>query len=258
MRDHELELILSVLDGTAEDPDAALAIIAASEELDSEYRAQLRARSALESLGHPVLSADESARLRRDVWTHLRQDAAPAHRNRIPWYYRWIPAAGVGMLVLVVGINVLSSGGQDAGDGAALQESATALGDSGADTTTAGATAGGADGEDSAGAEAPAAEDLTALRSVVQDLRAEILEFQSSDDGASSPDEEGSLEDLMACLEDAGAGGLALLGLLPPDDDAGPLRDRPLIAAAEPDADLTTAEITLVDASTCEVVYQGD
>lgn len=255
MREHELELILSVLDGTAEDPDAALEMIHASEELASEYRAQLRARSALESLGHAALADDESAALRRDVWTSLRQESAPLSHSRAPWYYRWIPAAGVGMLVLLVGINVLSQGGQDSGDGAAVQEITSALGDAESVTTTAGASG---DGEGADGAEAPAAEDLAELRTAVQDLRAEILEFQSSDDAALSPTEESSVEDLMACLDEAGAGDLALIGLLPPDEDGGPIRARPLIAAAEPEADLRTAEITLVDATTCEVVFPDD
>ena len=257
MRERELELILSVLDGTAEDIEAALATIRSSDELSAEYQAQLEARSALTSLGKPLLTEVESARLRRDVWTTLREETAPATSSRIPWYYRWIPAAGVGLLVLVVGINVLDPGGQDAGDSPALQESAATLAGGGADTTIAATSGDDAGGEGADGAEAPASEDFSALRSTVEDLRAEILGL--SDSGALGfSSEESSLEDLAECLEEAGVGELALLGLLPPAENGGPLRVSPLIAAVPPDAPLAAAVITLVDATTCEVVYQGD
>ena len=120
MRDHELELIAALVEGRLEDESEARALVASSPEFREEYEMQKLAYEALRDSGTASLTETERAALHRDVWTELRADR-PVATRRSPWYYRWMPvAAGLFVVVGLVGVVTQVGGGDDAAETANL------------------------------------------------------------------------------------------------------------------------------------------
>lgn len=117
MREHELDLIAALAEGTLEDETEARALIASSERHRAEYEAQKAAIAALSDVESAEMTEQERAALRRDLWTELRSTEAAAP-EKTSWLYRWSFAAAA-LLVLVGLVAVLSQGGFMAADEAA-------------------------------------------------------------------------------------------------------------------------------------------
>ena len=86
MRSHEQELISALVEGRLEDEAEALALIASSPALRSEYEAQKLAYEALTAIPQAQLTDHERAALHRDVWTEL-QARPTSLAVRTPWYF---------------------------------------------------------------------------------------------------------------------------------------------------------------------------
>lgn len=152
LRNREIELIVGLVEGTLEDETEARALLDRSDEARAEFEAQRSVREVLGGVGPARMSEDESAAIRREIWTELRSDPASTRRST-PWIYRLAPVAAV--LVLVVGaLAVFNRGFQGADETA--ETFADAAADISADTTEA-ATRGGLESADDDAAE-PAAE----------------------------------------------------------------------------------------------------
>lgn len=249
MREYELELIASLAEGTLEDETEARALIGSSPQLRAEFEAQVRALERLRDESMVTMSDTERAALRRDVWSRLRS-ATTSAGSRVPWYYRWVPAAAA--LVVVVGVlSVLPRSGEDG----ALETAADV-------TTTAGAAAGALDTDDAGGeggSEAPAAPTAADERALlyeneVQRLRSERLtDFEAYD-----LEETSGSEEMKQCVATAGLSDYQLLGTISDPtaadtEESGDARD--LIVAVPNDSDLATGPVALVDLLTCELVH---
>ena len=117
MRSHEQELISALVEGRLEDEAEALALIASSPALRSEYEAQKLAYDALSGIPRAQLTDHERAALRRDVWTEL-QAQPTSLAVRTPWYFRWSTAAA-GLFIVVGFVTIMNLGGIGSQDTAA-------------------------------------------------------------------------------------------------------------------------------------------
>ena len=279
MRDHELELIAALVEGSLEDEAEARALIASSPDLHEEYEAQRLAYEALRAAPTVAMSETERSTLRRDVWTALRSGSPVAATRRTPWYHRWTPVAA-GLFVLVGLVAVINqAGGGDSGESARLaadmavattMAEATAEGDDGAQAPDAGADSGG--GEEATVTTAAASSDTTAAMSETPELlsddetafyvaEAESLREGDSEDAAlQSYDEDASRAELETCLDEAGLPGYEVLetlaGSLDDETDGGAAAGvSRLIAAIPEEADLSTAPIAFVDLVDCVLIH---
>jgi hypothetical protein len=118
MHRHDLNTIAALADGSLKDETQARALVESCDECRVEYESHKVVIAALAAV-EPVTMTDlEKAALHRDLWTDLRADAAPAVKTP-PWWYRWsYAAAGVFVVVGLVGV-VSQLGGVSTSDSAA-------------------------------------------------------------------------------------------------------------------------------------------
>lgn len=269
MRDHELELIAALAEGSLEDEAEARALIASSEEARVEFDAQKSALEALSGISSARMSETERASLRRDLWTHMR-GVEPSRTSPTPWYSRWVPVAA-GMFVLIGLVAVLSQGGfsglSGAGDEAALEAETTAAatedGDDMSEQYDRDGSDGGAPGAPTSTAAdagdgivtAQAPPDAAAFYSDQAD------EIRTHDVPESSTFGEVSTTELDACLERAGLGDYEVREADPDPgtrDDTGldvPEEAVAYLAAIPSGADPATAPVVFVSLDTCEVIH---
>lgn len=244
MREHELDLIAALAEGRLEDESDARALLESSEEARRELAAQLSAIEALRSVGRPELTDAEKASLRRDIWTELRSEAAPASR---PWYLRL--SYGMAALFVLVALGAVVTqapfltGSDEAADVTeALDAPQTApppptlAGDDDAEAAEEAADRVGAEGDTAQALPAPAFE------SAAEQLRAE---------GAAGllPLDIGEHE-ARRCLAEAG---------VPELDPAGISPDAPgFIVGLSPDEEPGPGtEVAFVDQTSCELAHRS-
>lgn len=118
MHRHDLNTIAALADGSLKDEAQARALVESCDECRVEYESHKVVIAALAAV-EPVTMTDlEKAALHRDLWTDLRADTAPAVKTP-PWWYRWsYAAAGVFVVVGLVGV-VSQLGGVSTSDSAA-------------------------------------------------------------------------------------------------------------------------------------------
>lgn len=132
MHRHDLDLMAALAEGSLEDEAAARAQAASCRRCREELEAQTLALQALRAVEPATLTVQESAALRRDVWTSLRS-GEPEKERRAPWYAKWAYAATG--LVVVAGMAALLSQGSfdDAADPLPLAEEEAGLATDSAD-----------------------------------------------------------------------------------------------------------------------------
>ena len=123
MHRHDLDLIAALAEGSLEDETAARAQVAVCRRCREELEAHTLALQALSELEPLALTPQESAGLRRDVWTTLRSSDVEPVRGA-PWYSKWAYAAAG--LVVIAGLAALLSqaGLEDAAEPMAVAEEA--------------------------------------------------------------------------------------------------------------------------------------
>lgn len=211
MRDHEIELIAGLAEGTLDDETAARALIESSAEALAEFQAQKSALTALSAALPAEMSEHERAALRRDVWTALGKESQPVVGT--PWYYR-LSYAAAGLLVVVGLVSVLNRPGDDERAGLSRTETAELSADA-ADTTIAQAgedeTMRDADGDALGGGAAP---DTTSTMSLPPEEffadEAQRVRLGQPQDPSSSGD--GQLEEDTVCVDTAGLSGYRVVG----------------------------------------------
>jgi len=256
MREHELELIAGLAEGSLEDESEARTLIDSSAEHRREYEAQLLAIESLGSVGVPRMSDSERSRLHRDVWAGLRSETAP-NAPGVPWYYRWAPIAA-GLLVVVGVVTVLAQMGGEEAATRDLTEAAGAPSTTAADTAE--APAGGESGEPTAD-DGGVATPLDARSTLLYAGEAERLRESGGESTAFAAEQDDSVaNELSECLADAGLTGYRAVGTI--DDPASEAVATtiaetllPIITAIPEGEELPAATIAFVDRRTCELVY---
>jgi len=266
MRDHDLELIVALVEGRLQDEVEARALIASSDEAREEYEAQKLAYESLRSMGAAHLTENERAALHRDVWTELR--AGSPIKAKTPWYYRWAPVAA-GLFVVIGVAAVLSGGGQEAAT--TFRDIAADLGGDGDESAaaTSTTTAEAADlysGGDDAGAQAPATDTTQAMTDdtftpeemanggalyAVDAARVREGEFTAR----LQDYEEESDPAVEACLERAGLTDYRPVATLVPADTTEANFDETIVVSAPEQSVVAEAPLAFVELSTCDVVY---
>lgn len=201
LNEREIELIASLAEGTLEDETEARALIERSQDAREEYEAHKLTLQTLSGVTPVSLAEHERAALRRDVWTALRADPAPA-RGTTPWYYRWVYAAA-GLFLVVGLVGVLSqTGGNDSAEMGATAETMSA-GDATATTQADGGELAPAaeDGDDAADSAAEEATAMTAEEFFAQ--TAEQVRSGQFDESFTRSYAETESEDGALCLEEA-------------------------------------------------------
>ena len=118
MHRHDLNTIAALADGSLKDETTARALVESCDECRIEYESHRVVIAALAAVEPATMTDLEKAALHRDLWTDLRADAAPAVKTP-PWWYRWsYAAAGVFVVVGLVGV-VSQLGGVSTSDSAA-------------------------------------------------------------------------------------------------------------------------------------------
>ena len=256
MREHELELIAALAEGSLEDESQARALVDSSTEHRREYEAQLLAIESLRSAGVARMSESERSRLRRDVWAGLKSETARGAPG-VPWYYRWAPIAA-GLLVVVGVVTVLAQMGGEEAATRDLTEAAGAPSTTAADTAE--APAGGESGEPTAD-DGGVATPLDARSTLLYAGEAERLRESGGESTAFAAEQDDSVaNELSECLADAGLTGYRAVGTI--DDPASEAMTTtsaeaflPIIAAIPEGEELPAATIAFVDRRTCELVY---
>lgn len=261
MRKRDIELIAALAEGTLEDETEARVLLAASPELQAEYRAHLVALDALSSVGQEHMTSDEKAAMHRDLWSELR--AQPAATGGTPWYFKWGYAA-TALLVAVGLFGVLNTRGSDdaateavaeIGASDQLEESATpATAGASRNADSTGADDGAAEAMDGADAEAPAG-------SLEQFFAESVLGLRSGDSTfltqVPQSDETKLAEEHAQCLVDAGLTGHVVLNIIEfessPDQEGG--SEIFLVAGLEGAEINADSRVAVVDAVDCVLVY---
>ncbi len=258
MRDHEMELIVALVEGHLDDESEARALIEASPELKEEYVAQKLSYEALAGAGSVSLSETERSSLHREVWTNLRHQ--PPASARGPWYVR-MAAVAAGLFVVVGLAAVLGTqGGPDdggfaeiaadtadrdfAGGDDAASDGAVTFEDAGATTTAAASEPA-----------APPSEESVAIYRRESELMRQGIFTERLHSLAESDEAYG---DLRECVEGAGLSGYRIIATLaePDGTSEATARDTSRLAVVIPDeSQLATAPIAFVDLDVCEVVY---
>lgn len=255
MRKRDLELIAALAEGTLEDESEARALLESSPAHRAEYEAQKAAIDALSSVPAAVLTGQEKAALRRDIWAELRNppDSVP---SRTPWQYRLV-FSGAAVVVVVVGLAaLLSQTGDDQGT-TASEEVSSAL------------TADGADQADAPQAAPEAAIETTEAATDAlgggdefaayfsQNARAvrdgDLTSVTPADEDAGDSDEEKT-----SCLEKAGLEGYEVIGELPVDalETAGLRASFPYLVAVPAGQPIDeSTPIVFVEVVTCLEVF---
>jgi hypothetical protein len=149
MRKRDIELIIDLIEGSAEDLAAAHDLISRSEEARAVYEEQIRVRGTLGSAEPVAMTPSERAGLRRDLWSELT-GPAPA-RVKTPWGLR-IGQVAAALVLVIGGVAIF---GDMAGQGAANDDAGVRSGESG----TAFTAAGGEDADPLGGVQGPITED---------------------------------------------------------------------------------------------------
>jgi hypothetical protein len=260
MHRHDLNLIAALADGSLDDETQARARVDSCQVCHREYEAQVSLLAVLNSTEQQYLSEQEKATLHRDLWTALRT-GEPTAQPAIPWWYRWSYAAA-GLLLVVGLVGVISQVG-DGGDDAAtetLAEIGSGLGDEEADDgataeTFAAARAGDADDAVTNPQEAPAAPadtdvaesldaaagaDFAALTQTLKDLR-------NTGQAVTIDDQ----ELFGQCLGEAGLDSHRVI-------ETYTVEGKEYLAVISIDAADDSDQVTYVDPVTCEVVPDGE
>jgi hypothetical protein len=118
MHRHDLDTIAALADGSLKDETSARALVESCAECRAEYESHTVVIAALAAVEPATMTDLEKAALHRELWTDLRAGAAPAVKTP-PWWYRWsYAAAGVFVVVGLVGV-VSQLGGVSTSDSAA-------------------------------------------------------------------------------------------------------------------------------------------
>ena len=118
MHRHDLDTIAALADGSLKDETSARALVESCAECRAEYESHTVVIAALAAVEPATMTDLEKAALHRELWTDLRAEAAPAVKTP-PWWYRWsYAAAGVFVVVGLVGV-VSQLGGVSTSDSAA-------------------------------------------------------------------------------------------------------------------------------------------
>ena len=205
LNEREIELIASLAEGTLEDEAEARALIERSQEAREEYEAHRLTHQALSEVTPVSLTEHERAALHRDVWTALRADPEPAP-GTTPWYYRWVYAAA-GLFLVVGLVGVLSqNGGNDSAEMGATAETMSAA-DATATTTQADGEELAPAGEDGDDAADSAVEEVTdAMTMTAEEFFAQTAEQVRSgqfDESVARSYAETEPEDRASCLDEA-------------------------------------------------------
>lgn len=235
MHRHDLDLIAAYADGTLQDEDKARALVESCAVCRSEFESHQAVLAILEEVPQARMTEHEKAALHRDLWTELRADAAPKERST-PWWYRWSYAAA-GLLIVVGVVGVISQTGGDVDE--------TFMG------ASSGLTDDGAVGE---AATDDAADMATDEIEEAAPQAAEELDFATwaakARSAAESPDSIRSAdgEELTECLSRAGLDDHRIVERLEEDSRYA------LVVAADVELGPET-QITFVDLEKCEVVH---
>jgi hypothetical protein len=139
MRQRDIELIIDLIEGRADDPAATHDLISRSAKARALYDEQLRVRQVLASVDPVSMTSSEQAELHRELWTELTRPSPV--RAKVPWGLRVGQVAAV--LALVVG-GVALFGSRNGGDAASGEAETLRAADAG-DTTVTLATGGALD-----------------------------------------------------------------------------------------------------------------
>lgn len=200
MNDHDLDLIVDLIENrlSASDAKAALSRISSEPELSSLHAEQLAVRAALVAQPLPAMTIPESESLRAKLATALRLDGiqapVPIPRKRRAW---WQPVAGIAAAAVVVTAIVVLPGNlssDDAATTATIAASAAARSSEPSDADDGVAESGVAEEEF---ATPDAAALRRAPRAVVELASEDLLDVLDATVGESSPE---AVEDRLNAL----------------------------------------------------------
>ena len=264
MHRHDLNTIAALADGSLKDEAQARALVETCDECRVEYESHKVVIAALAAV-EPVTMTDlEKAALHRDLWTDLRADTAPAVKTP-PWWYRWsYAAAGVFVVVGLVGVvsqlggvstsdsaapevfeapddasGVADLGAQDGGADELRAEEATTAEAETAETTIAAA-------EDAGGGAEPLSRSLDAATFSLLVEQARSVELTSSEAAATFSNDETALR-AAECVEEAGLSAQEVVG----EVEASTMYLLTVAIGEEVDAGTV---FTVVDFETCQVL----